>query len=91
MSVISPEYSRMRSTLARDFENKMATPMKFPKLSSGRPKLSESEKKRRRKTVLTEWNKGRVAIGNQIGRWNATRKETGVKTNVELARILLDR
>ncbi len=88
MSVISSEYPRMRNRL---FHFKMATPMKLQKLSRGRPKLAESEKKRRKYSRVKELNMGRITIGNQIDRWNAIKKETGAQTNRDLARLLIDR
>lgn len=52
--------------------------------------LSESEKKRRRKVLLSNINKTRIYIGSEIGRWNELRDTLEGKTHMETARFLLD-
>lgn len=52
--------------------------------------LSESEKKRRRKVLLSNINETRIYIGSEIGRWNELRDTLEGKTHMETARFLLD-
>lgn len=52
--------------------------------------LSESEKKRRRKDVLSNINKTQIYIGCEIDRWNKLRETLEGKTHMETARFLLD-
>lgn len=60
------------------------------KVEVGGQFLSESEKKRRRKVLLSNINKTRIYIGSEIGRWDELRDTLEGKTHMETARFLLD-
>ena len=58
----------------------------------GRPQtLTNSAKKRKKKVLDSKSNKARINIGDEINRWNAFKEANGLKSNSEVAKILLDR
>jgi len=59
--------------------------------SGPKRKLSDSARKRNRREVNAKQNKKRIYIGYQHDRWMELKGVLRVKTNAEVARILLDR
>ena len=58
----------------------------------GRPQsLTDSAKKRKKKDLDKKSNRSRINIGEEIDRWNTFRERNGLKSNSEVAKILLDR
>ena len=62
------------------------------KKERGRPKsLTSSAKKRKKSANDAKWNKSRINIGGEFGRWNHLKELHQLKTHAEVATILLDR
>lgn len=58
----------------------------------GRPQVvTDSAKKRKKKEVDSRCNKSRINIGAEIDRWNTFKEVNGLKSNSEVAKVLLDR
>lgn len=58
----------------------------------GRPQVLTLSAKKRKKSVLdAKWNKCRINMGEEIGRWNTLKTSLGVKSHADVAKILLDR
>ena len=60
--------------------------------TSGRKRtLTDSERKRNRSEVSSNWNKCRIYVADQLNRWNELNGVLRVQTRAEVAKILLDR
>ena len=58
----------------------------------GRPQsLTDSAKKRKKKVLDTKCNQRRINIGDEIERWNKLKAANDLKSNSEVAKVLLDR
>ena len=58
---------------------------------SGRKRfLTDSDRKRNRKEVLARYNKTKINIGHQHGRWIKLREALRVQTHAEVAKKLLN-
>ena len=58
----------------------------------GRPKtVTDSAKKEKKKLLDLKHNKERVNLGGEIDRWNMLKEMLGLKSNPEVAKVLLDR
>ena len=58
---------------------------------SGRKRfLTDSDRKRNRKDVLARYNKTKINIGHQHGRWIKLREALRVQTHAEVAEKLLN-
>lgn len=54
-------------------------------------KLTDSARKRNKKEANARLNKNKIYIGDQYDRWKELRTNLCLKTNVELAKMLLDK
>ena len=61
------------------------------KRKTGRPALSESERKRRRLQRNTGQHQFRVFLGSEKRRWDELKAEKGFQTDREVATFLIDR
>ena len=57
----------------------------------GRPKLRDSERKRRKLERKKCFEKTRIYIGNEIDRWNDVKRAHNLTNDHEVATLLLDR
>ncbi|XP_062594118.1 uncharacterized protein LOC134255609 [Saccostrea cucullata] len=53
-------------------------------------KLTDSERKRRKKERNVTVNKCRISIGDQIERWDELKNQFAIENNAEMAKVLLD-
>ena len=53
-------------------------------------KLTDSERKRRKKERNATVNKCRISIGDQIGRQDELKNQLAIENNAEMAKVLLD-
>uniref|UniRef100_A0A8W8MPA3 Uncharacterized protein n=1 Tax=Magallana gigas TaxID=29159 RepID=A0A8W8MPA3_MAGGI len=53
-------------------------------------KLTDSARKRNKKKANARLNRNKIYIGDQYDRWTELRTNLCLKTNVELAKMLLD-
>jgi hypothetical protein len=53
--------------------------------------LVDSERKRNRSAVSSEWDKCRIYVGDQLDRWNELKEVLRVQIHAEVAKILFDR
>ena len=65
--------------------------LKAAKRPPGRPRKTESAKKEKKKRTDLKSQKARINIGDEIDRWNILKETLGLKTNPEVAKVLLDR
>ena len=62
------------------------------KRARGRPSiLTASAKKRKKSEHSMKWNKTRINIGGEFGRWSNLKELLQLKTHAEVATVLLDR
>lgn len=54
-------------------------------------KLTDSARKRNKKEANARLNKNKIYIGDQYDRWTELRTKLCLKTNIELAKMLLDK
>ena len=54
-------------------------------------KLTDSERKRNKRDANARLNKNKIYIGDEYDRWSELRTKLSLKTNIEVAKILLDR
>lgn len=54
-------------------------------------KLTDSARKRNKKKANARLNKNKIYIGDQYDRWKELRTNLCLKTNVEFAKMLLDK
>ncbi|XP_052691243.1 uncharacterized protein LOC128169118 [Crassostrea angulata] len=55
------------------------------------PSLADSARKRHKKGANAKLNKDKTYIGDQFDRWMDLRTKLTIKSNIELAKILMDR
>ncbi len=54
-------------------------------------KLTDSARKRHKKEANAKLNKFKIYIGDQFDRWTDLRTKLTITSNIELAKILMDR
>jgi hypothetical protein len=64
--------------------------MKKIKIGPGRPKVSDSAKKRKRQASNVQKSKASVYLGVEIDRWLSLKADLRLKTHPELAKTLID-
>ena len=57
----------------------------------GRPRISDSERKRRKFTRKQSHERTRVYLGNELRRWNDVKTDNNLQSDREVATFLIDR
>ena len=61
--------------------------VKINKMERGRPKLSDSERKRRKTHRYSDLSKTRIYLGSEAERWDRIKKENNLKSDREIMQM----